>query len=125
MYPLPQGSHLVGYFSKEKYSFEDYNVACILTLPPFQGHGYGRALIEFCMQQPHRYLPVFLCYLVSTPHADASAHQPRRTNLLALYEHMSLRWIHFQQPVLSLQIHQVHSGCPGPKGHGKKHRNFR
>mmetsp|Transcript_6383 Transcript_6383/g.11372 ORF Transcript_6383/g.11372 Transcript_6383/m.11372 type:complete len:397 (-) Transcript_6383:2118-3308(-) len=42
-----EGCHLVGYFSKEKYSFEDYNVACILTLPPFQGHGYGRALIEF------------------------------------------------------------------------------
>ena len=31
-----QGCHLVGYFSKEKESEEDYNVACILTLPQFQ-----------------------------------------------------------------------------------------
>ncbi|XP_065184499.1 histone acetyltransferase KAT5-like [Sycon ciliatum] len=42
-----QGYHLVGYFSKEKESSEDYNVACILTLPPYQRKGYGKLLIEF------------------------------------------------------------------------------
>lgn len=42
-----QGHHIVGYFSKEKESSEDYNVACILTLPPFQRKGYGKLLIEF------------------------------------------------------------------------------
>lgn len=42
-----RGSHIVGYFSKEKESTEDYNVACILTLPPYQRRGYGRLLIEF------------------------------------------------------------------------------
>ena len=26
---------------------EDYNVACILTLPPYQRRGYGKLLIEF------------------------------------------------------------------------------
>ena len=31
-----KGFHIVGYFSKEKESSEDYNVACILTLPPYQ-----------------------------------------------------------------------------------------
>lgn len=41
------GSHLVGYFSKEKHSTEDYNLACILTLPPYQRKGYGRFLIAF------------------------------------------------------------------------------
>ncbi|THD20082.1 Histone acetyltransferase [Fasciola hepatica] len=41
------GFHLVGYFSKEKESSEDYNVACILVLPPFQCKGYGKFLIEF------------------------------------------------------------------------------
>ena len=41
-----EGSHIVGYFSKEKSSPEDYNVACILTLPPYQRKGYGRLLIE-------------------------------------------------------------------------------
>lgn len=41
------GCQIVGYFSKEKESSEDYNVACILVLPPFQRRGYGRLLIEF------------------------------------------------------------------------------
>lgn len=42
-----RGAHIVGYFSKEKYSEEDYNVACILTLPPYQRRGYGKFLISF------------------------------------------------------------------------------
>ncbi|XP_070566883.1 histone acetyltransferase KAT5-like [Ptychodera flava] len=42
-----RGYHIVGYFSKEKESTEDYNVACILTLPPYQRMGYGKLLIEF------------------------------------------------------------------------------
>lgn len=41
------GVHLVGYFSKEKESAENYNVACILTLPQYQRMGYGKLLIEF------------------------------------------------------------------------------
>lgn len=41
------GHHLIGYFSKEKYSSEDYNVACILTLPQYQRMGYGKMLISF------------------------------------------------------------------------------
>jgi len=40
-----RGFHIVGYFSKEKESAEDYNVACILVLPPYQRKGYGRLLI--------------------------------------------------------------------------------
>ena len=41
-----RGAHLVGYFSKEKTSPEEYNLACILTLPPFQRKGYGKFLIS-------------------------------------------------------------------------------
>ncbi|EDW39830.1 GL14311 [Drosophila persimilis] len=41
-----RGFHMVGYFSKEKVS-EDNNLACVLTLPPYQRMGYGRLLIEF------------------------------------------------------------------------------
>eukprot|EP00873_Tetraselmis_striata_P035272 jgi/Tetstr1/455536/TSEL_042358.t1 len=41
------GHHVVGYFSKEKASQEEYNLACILTLPPHQRKGYGRFLIAF------------------------------------------------------------------------------
>lgn len=39
--------HIVGYFSKEKYSSEGYNLACILSLPPYQRNGYGKFLIAF------------------------------------------------------------------------------
>jgi histone acetyltransferase HTATIP len=41
------GCHIIGYFSKEKESADNYNVACILTLPHHQRHGYGKLLIEF------------------------------------------------------------------------------
>lgn len=43
-----RGAHVVGYFSKEKDSPDDYNLACILTLPPYQRRGYGKFLISFC-----------------------------------------------------------------------------
>ncbi|KAH7567836.1 hypothetical protein JRO89_XS07G0161400 [Xanthoceras sorbifolium] len=43
-----RGCHMVGYFSKEKHSEESYNLACILTLPPYQRKGYGKFLIAFC-----------------------------------------------------------------------------
>eukprot|EP00118_Oscarella_pearsei_P010113 m.60722 g.60722 ORF g.60722 m.60722 type:complete len:432 (+) comp34943_c0_seq6:679-1974(+) len=42
-----EGCHFVGYFSKEKESPENNNVACILTLPPYQRKGYGKFLIAF------------------------------------------------------------------------------
>jgi len=42
-----RGCHMVGYFSKEKDSPNDYNLACILTLPPYQRQGFGKLLISF------------------------------------------------------------------------------
>ena len=42
-----EGFHIIGYFSKEKNSFLNYNVSCILTLPPCQKQGFGRMLIDF------------------------------------------------------------------------------
>jgi len=42
-----RGCHMLGYFSKEKDSPDEYNLACILTLPPHQRHGYGKLLIAF------------------------------------------------------------------------------
>jgi len=48
------GCHFVGYFSKEKESAENYNVACILTLPQHQRHGYGKLLIEFSYELSKR-----------------------------------------------------------------------
>ena len=39
--------HPLGFFSKEKISFDDYNLACIVTFPPFQNRGLGKLLVEF------------------------------------------------------------------------------
>lgn len=39
--------HALGFFSKEKVSYDDYNLACIITFPPYQKRGYGMLLIEF------------------------------------------------------------------------------
>ncbi|KAL7272727.1 SAS complex subunit [Rhizina undulata] len=38
---------IVGFFSKEKMSWDDYNLACILVFPPFQKRGLGNILIAF------------------------------------------------------------------------------
>lgn len=48
------GCHIVGYFSKEKESADNYNVACILTLPQHQRKGYGRLLISFSYELSKR-----------------------------------------------------------------------
>ena len=49
-----RGCHLVGYFSKEKQSEMDYNVACILTLPQFQRKGFGHLLMAFSYELSKR-----------------------------------------------------------------------
>lgn len=41
-----KGCHFVAYFSKEKYSEANNNVACILTIPAHQRKGYGKFLIS-------------------------------------------------------------------------------
>lgn len=39
--------HVLGFFSKEKVSYDDYNLACIVVLPPYQKMHYGMLMIEF------------------------------------------------------------------------------
>jgi histone acetyltransferase MYST1 len=48
------GNHIVGYFSKEKQSVENYNLACILTFPPYQKKGYGKFLISLSYELTKR-----------------------------------------------------------------------
>lgn len=44
---VPIMPHMLSrYFSKEKSSEDGYNLACILTLPPYQRKGYGKFLIS-------------------------------------------------------------------------------
>ncbi|KAF9527076.1 acyl-CoA N-acyltransferase [Crepidotus variabilis] len=46
--------HILGFFSKEKISYDDYNLACIMTLPQYQRKGYGMLLIEFSYELSRR-----------------------------------------------------------------------
>ncbi|KAF8060843.1 acyl-CoA N-acyltransferase, partial [Lyophyllum atratum] len=46
--------HILGFFSKEKVSYDDYNLACIMTLPPYQRKGYGMLMIEFSYELSRR-----------------------------------------------------------------------
>ena len=39
------GNHIAGYFSKDKKMTNDYNLSCIMVLPPYQRKGYGKLLI--------------------------------------------------------------------------------
>lgn len=41
------GARFVGYFSKEKWSANHYNLSCIMTLPMRQRKGWGNMLIDF------------------------------------------------------------------------------
>jgi len=42
-----QFDHALGFFSKEKISYDDYNLACIVVFPPYQRKGYGTLLMEY------------------------------------------------------------------------------
>ncbi|KAJ6466999.1 acyl-CoA N-acyltransferase [Mycena sanguinolenta] len=46
--------HVYGFFSKEKVSYDDYNLACIITLPPYQRQGFGMLMIEFSYELSRR-----------------------------------------------------------------------
>ena len=48
------GAHIVGYFSKEKQSQDGYNLACILTFPQHQQHGYGKFIISLSYELSKR-----------------------------------------------------------------------
>ena len=48
------GCEVVGYFSREKDSPEQYNLSCIMTLPHYQGKGAGRFLIELSYEMSLR-----------------------------------------------------------------------
>ncbi|KAF8174723.1 acyl-CoA N-acyltransferase [Pholiota molesta] len=57
-YILTEGTsmedHIMGFFSKEKLSYDDYNLACIMTLPQYQRKGWGMLMIEFSYELSRR-----------------------------------------------------------------------
>ena len=62
---------LTCFCAQEKVSYDDYNLACIVVLPPYQKKGYGMLLIEFsacAVRSPlvaQRVSPLVLTYLAS------------------------------------------------------------
>ena len=53
-YANKRPSRIVGYFSKEKNSSENYNLSCILVFPPHQRKGYGKFLISLSYEMTRR-----------------------------------------------------------------------
>ncbi|KPV73244.1 uncharacterized protein RHOBADRAFT_17020, partial [Rhodotorula graminis WP1] len=45
---------VLGYFSKEKVSYDDNNLACIVVFPPFRQKGWATLLIEFSYELSRR-----------------------------------------------------------------------
>ncbi|KAJ9101740.1 hypothetical protein QFC21_003079 [Naganishia friedmannii] len=43
----PKRDHVIAYFTKEKFSIDDFNLATILVFPHVQQSGFGRLLMEF------------------------------------------------------------------------------
>ncbi|KZT51228.1 acyl-CoA N-acyltransferase, partial [Calocera cornea HHB12733] len=50
----PKRDHVLGFFSKEKVSYDNNNLACIITFPPYQKRGYGMLMIEFSYELSRR-----------------------------------------------------------------------
>ncbi|TNY22060.1 hypothetical protein DMC30DRAFT_173938 [Rhodotorula diobovata] len=48
---------VLGYFSKEKVSYDDNNLACIVVFPPFRQKGWATLLIEFSYELSRRLSP--------------------------------------------------------------------
>nr|XP_044251456.1 males-absent on the first protein [Drosophila takahashii] len=48
------GQHFVGYFARDRDSEDNFNVACILVLPPHQRKGYGKLLIALSYEISRR-----------------------------------------------------------------------
>lgn len=59
------------FFLQEKNSFLNYNVSCILTLPPYQRKGYGRLLIDFS-KYSNTFSATFSLLLKKKPWDDGS-----------------------------------------------------
>lgn len=72
-------SYLLCLIMQEKHSEESYNLACILTLPPYQRKGYGKFLIAFCKLLASPLMSTFFSF-------DSSVH--KKIKLLMVFKHM-------------------------------------
>lgn len=59
---------VIGFFSKERVSFDNFNLACINVFPPFQKRGLGRLLISYSYYLSRK------AHVVGTPERPLSQH---------------------------------------------------
>lgn len=59
---------VIGFFSKEKVSWDNYNLACITVFPPFQQRGLGKLLISYSYYLSKK------SHLIGTPERPLSEH---------------------------------------------------
>lgn len=52
--PNTSSYEIIGFFSKEKMSWDNFNLACILIFPPWQRRGLGKLLIAFSYELSRR-----------------------------------------------------------------------
>lgn len=67
-------SSLLHISPQEKNSFLNYNVSCIMTLPPYQRKGYGRLLIDFSKWKLFLINRKILCVKASHAHGRTCGH---------------------------------------------------
>lgn len=60
LYTKPQEMSFFFYHFKEKNSFLNYNVSCILTMPQYMRQGFGKMLIDFSMYNLNRFFSHFV-----------------------------------------------------------------
>jgi histone acetyltransferase HTATIP len=81
-------NQVVGFFSKEKMSWDNNNLACILVFPPWQKQGLGQMLMGASYEMSKRQGRLGgpekrACY--STPQAHSRVHMPTCTAFFVLY----------------------------------------
>ncbi|KAF5095848.1 hypothetical protein D0Z00_002988 [Geotrichum galactomycetum] len=59
---------VIGFFSKERVSFDNFNLACINVFPPFQKRGLGRLLISYSYYLSRK------AHVLGTPERPLSQH---------------------------------------------------
>ena len=80
---IPQPTSQINVRLQEKISYDDYNLACIIVLPPYQKKGYGMLLIEFSesivvndLATPQPFFQATNCLDVLESLAHPSDHSP-------------------------------------------------
>ncbi|KAM7372629.1 hypothetical protein PAMP_009784 [Pampus punctatissimus] len=123
------GCHLVGYFSKEKNSFLNYNVSCILTMPQYMRQGYGKMLIDFMGEQHKTQFDLsFQGYLLSKVEEKVGSPERPLSDLglisyRSYWKEVLLRYLNnFQGKEISIKV-LIPPFCTMPVDISQKHVN--